>query len=360
MMDQARMFNQPPPIQLFLELTSVCNGGCTHCYVRAGEGPVRQVPPAQVCLLIEEFAELGGQMVSISGGEPTLYSEWRAVTKYVRYNGLDAMLLTNATRLSSDDIAFLKDLGCAVAVSLDGANAASHDSFRGAGNFDATLTALNRLVAAGMAERTTLMFTPMTMNHGNLAGIVALAHRLGIGTVYVSLLEDRGRAHDRMVSLVPGVHSIRSLIFSIASLQDRYPGVAIQCLNLKMFTERLRQLDLDTEGLDRTIRITADGEAYLTAYLDDEPFRLGFYKPGDLRRIWESDKVRSALDAAERRRRGAAAACRNCSAWEWCRGGSAAFAWNHDGSFDGEDGFCDAKRAIVREFGLVSTAGEIH
>ncbi len=345
----------PPPIQLFLELTSVCNLRCTHCYVRAGEGPRIEISPAHVCHLIEEFAELGGQMVSISGGEPTLYREWRAVVRYARFHSLETMLLTNGTRLSSDDISFLRDLDCAIAISIDGAKSATHDLVRGQGNFDAVIKAIGRVIGGGMARRTTLMFTPMATNAGDLPGVVALADRFGIATVYVSLLEDRGRAHDRMSCLEETNSSLRSLIYSIISLQERYPNVAIQCLNLKLFTERLRGMDVQTEGIDRTLRVTAAREIYLTAYLDAEPFRLGVFRPGALREIWISDKVKAAIHAAENRGQGRVAPCQSCFAFPWCGGGSAAFAWNHNGSFEGEDGFCDAKRAIVRAFNVLTT-----
>jgi radical SAM protein with 4Fe4S-binding SPASM domain len=348
MLGPAPIEDYPAPIQLFLELTSVCNLRCTHCYVRAGEGPRIEISPTDVCRIVDEFAEIGGQMVSISGGEPILYREWRAVVKYARFHGLETMLLTNGTRLTSEDISFLRSLDCAVAISVDGATSATHDVVRGHGNFDAVMKCLGRVVGGGMSSRTTLMFTPMATNAGDLPGVVAIADRFGIATVYVSLLEDRGRAHDRMSSLEENNSSLRSLIYSILSLQERYPHVAIQCLNLKMFTERLRGMDAQTEGIDRTLRVTAGGEMYLTAYLDDEPFRLGVFKPGRLREAWVSDKVKAAITAAQNRGHGSATPCQSCVAFPWCRGGSAAFAWNYNGSFDGEDGFCDAKRAIVR------------
>jgi radical SAM protein with 4Fe4S-binding SPASM domain len=193
------------------------------------------------------------------------------------------------------------------------------------------------------------MFTPMAGNDGSLARIVRLADELGIGTVYISLLEDRGRAQDSISSLALNGPSVASLIFSILSLQERYPHIAIQCLNLKMFTERLRSTGLETELLDRTIRVTADRLVFLSAYLDDGPFRLGVFEPGNLRDLWLSDKVRTALSAAEQRTQRMAPPCQACAAWTWCRGGSAAFAWNHSGSFEGEDGYCETKRHIVRE-----------
>jgi radical SAM protein with 4Fe4S-binding SPASM domain len=65
-------------------------------------------------------------------------------------------------------------------------------------------------------------------------------------------------------------------------------------------------------------------------------------------------RQRSLRQGPRERRIGA---CISCEAWDWCRGGSAAFAWNVAGSFEGEDGFCDAKRSVVRELKSVRTNG---
>jgi radical SAM protein with 4Fe4S-binding SPASM domain len=340
----------PAPLQLFLELTSACNLSCPHCYLRAGEGRGRRLPPAEVGLLLDEFAGLGGAMVSVSGGEPLLYSRWRKVVQYARMLGLETMLLTNGTRLRADDARYLADVGCALAVSVDGARPETHDTLRGAGSHALVLAALAKAVDAGLGASTTLMFTPMEFNAAELPGVVALAARHGIGTVYVSLLEDRGRAHETLGRLALDEASLTRLLFTVVSLQERYPEVALECLNLKLFPERLRGVAAQTETLDRTARVTPDGEVFLTAYLDDDPFHLGTYRPGTLASLWHGAKVRQALTAAGRREAFGGRPCRSCPAWEWCRGGSAAFAWGHSGSLDGEDGLCGAKRTLVREF----------
>jgi hypothetical protein len=76
------------------------------------------------------------------------------------------------------------------------------------------LQALDLLVAGGLASRTTLMFTPMCFNVTELPAIVVIAAERGIGTVYISLLEDRGRAHDQISSLAPPKVDIPRLVFS--------------------------------------------------------------------------------------------------------------------------------------------------
>lgn len=331
----------PPPIQLFLEMTSACNLRCAHCYLRAGED-VRTLPAPLVHELLAEFHDLGGQYVSISGGEPTLHYAWRSAVRLARSLGFPCLLISNGTSLSRDAIDFIIDTGTALTMSVDGASPRIHDTIRGAGAFDKTMTSLRYAAARGYGGQMTLAFTPMAVNVMDLPGVVALANHHGIGTVYISLLEHRGRAADRAAALQMSDSEKRALLFTIFSLQERYPDIAIECVNLKGITERLRGIPLETESLDRTMRITPAAEIYLTAYLDAEEFHLGAYAPGALAAAWQNEKVRRALDGASQ----CAPQCRTCALWEACRGGSSALAWIRNGSHGGVDGYCEAKRAV--------------
>lgn len=343
-----RLVPMPPPVQLFLELTSACNLRCKHCYIRAGEGKTYQIQPAFLHTLIRDFWEMGGGFVTFSGGEPTLYHGWRAAIKYARFLGLETTLLTNAVTLSTSDMRFLADFDVHVAISLDGASPKIHDAIRGQGSFARTLAVTRIFSENGMGPSLTICFTPMATNYRELPAIVALASKLGAGRVYVSLLENRGRAALNFGQIVLSLEDKQRLLYTIYSLQERYPQIQIQCTNLRYFTERLHGIEIDGDALDRTIRITAKGEVFLTAYLDAEPFYLGLYKEGCLEEMWYSLKVSSAFDGAGRRRT-SIPLCMKCEYWYWCRGGSAALAQTVNNTFFSVDSYCTAKKAVVKE-----------
>jgi radical SAM protein with 4Fe4S-binding SPASM domain len=330
-----------PPIQLYLEITTACNLRCRHCYVRGGEN-VQSLSSLYIHELLWEFHEIGGQYVSISGGDPTLHPDWRAAVRLTVLLDLYCLLLTNGTNLQPDDIDFIIETGASLAVSVDAGSAATHDAIRGNGAFAKTMDTIRCAVGRGYGAKTTLAFTPMASNWTELPAVVALANALGIGTVYLSLLEQRGRAAANL-DLQMNERDKTALLFSLWSLQERYPDVAIQCVNLKGFTERLRGIELETEALDRTIRVTAEGELLLTAYLDAEQFRLGYFKPGSLAETWHSPKVRNAYAEAAID----APRCRLCSLWPACRGGSHAFAWIRNHGPGGVDDYCAAKRRLL-------------
>lgn len=338
----------PPPVQLFLELTSACNLRCIHCYVHAGEGKTQQLQPAALHTIIRDFHEMGGGFITFSGGEPTLYHGWRAAIKYARYLGLEIVLLTNAMTMSTSDIQFLADFDIHVALSLDGALPKTHDAIRGQGSFEQTLAIAQTFGVIGMGPSLTICFTPMATNYHELPSIVTLASEIGAGRVYLSVLENRGRASSNFRQFALSLEDKQRLLYSIYSLQKRYPQVQIQCTNLRFFPERLNGIELDGDSLDRTIRVTAKGEVFLTAYLDAEPFYLGLYKDGYLQEMWYSPKVSSAFNEATHRRI-SIPLCINCECWHWCRGGSAALAWAENGTFFSVDSYCTAKKAVVKE-----------
>jgi radical SAM protein with 4Fe4S-binding SPASM domain len=331
-----------PPIQLYVEITTACNLRCPHCYIRGGE-EVHHLSSVRLHELIAEFHEIGGQYVSISGGDPILHPDWRPAVRFTRSLGLACLLLTNGTNLRADDIDFTIATGTSLSVSVEAGSAASHDAIRGHGAFAKAMRALDYAVASGHGAETTLAFTPMSANAKELPRVVALAKALGVGSVYISLLERRGRAVADFETLRLNKSAKTGLLFSVLSLQERYPEVAIQCVNLKGFTERLRGIDLETESLDRTIRVTAQGQLVLTAYLDAEPFQLGRYRRGNLAELWNSPKVRRAFADASV----PASCCARCELWPLCRGGSSAFAWIRNGGPGGVDGYCAAKQRLA-------------
>lgn len=337
-----------PPVQLYLELTTACNLRCTHCYLGAGEDLIQYLPSAVVHDILLEFYTLGGVYVSFSGGEPSLHPNWRSVVSYAANLGLECTFITNGVQLSFDDIEYLTKLKVHIAISLDGACPETNDAIRGPGSFAKTIRTMKQLTRLNLPHSFTICFTPMVSNYHELPTLLKLAADLGTSRVYLSLLENRGRAAADFELFALSLTDKRKLIFMLFSLQGRYPHISIQCTNLRYFTERLHGIELDGDDLDRTIRVTAEGNLFLTAYLDAEPFFLGRYQKGYFKNSWYSIKVQTAMNEAFRRRR-TVSVCKVCSCWNACKGGSAALAWAYHHTFDAVDGYCEAKQAVFKD-----------
>lgn len=151
-----RVADRPTFVHLFL--TWSCNLRCPQCFVSAGHGQPGEMDTLRLLTLADELVELRVRTVHVEGGEVTLRPDFLPVLE--RLSRLDDLLVvTNATRL---DAATAEDLAAAglrrVAVSLDGATAATHDQFR-PGTFETIVEAIGHLQHAGLEVRvsTTLM-----------------------------------------------------------------------------------------------------------------------------------------------------------------------------------------------------------
>ncbi len=336
----------PPPSQLFVEVTSNCNLKCPHCYVEAGVGRLRQLDFETIKGVITEFRDMGGTRFTLSGGEPTLHKRWRDILAVALEFDLMAEMISNGTRLLDRDIDFLDRYPVAIDISLDAARADRHDAIRGAGSFAQTMGTLERLLARRLAARLTICFSPMRANWDELVGVFDWAESHGIGRVYVSLLEDRGRANEQ----VGGINLLEwqklRLLDMIVHIKARESATTLEVPNLRYYPERLLGLQAHVDSIDRTLRMTADGDLYLTAYLDEEPFQLGHYVPGGLTTAWQSSRVERALVACKAREF-LIPACRSCGIFDLCQSGSAMFAWKEECGFFGVDGYCAAKRTYA-------------
>lgn len=143
------------PMVLIWEVTQACELACEHC--RADAMPGRhpeELSTAEGKALLDDARRFGeGQLVVLSGGDPMIRPDLVELVAYGTDIGLTMTLTPSGTdSLTADSIAALADAGLSrMAVSLDGATADSHDSFRGeSGSFEATLQAARTAKSMGL------------------------------------------------------------------------------------------------------------------------------------------------------------------------------------------------------------------
>ncbi|WP_280537428.1 TIGR04053 family radical SAM/SPASM domain-containing protein [Halopenitus sp. POP-27] len=133
------------PVVLIWEVTQACELACRHC--RADAQPARhpdELTTAEGKRLLEDAAEFGeNQLVVLSGGDPLTRPDLLELVEHGDDLGLRMTITPSGTRsLSPDCVADLADAGVRrMALSLDGATAATHDAFRGEESFADTIAA---------------------------------------------------------------------------------------------------------------------------------------------------------------------------------------------------------------------------
>ena len=183
---------------LWLELTNRCNLVCVHCYADSSPHPTRAdvLDTDDFARLLQEAAALGCRAVQFIGGEPTLHPGLPRLIVHARALGFTQIeVYTNATHLPPSLLECFVRNGVAVAVSVYGDNAATHDAVTArAGSHRRTIANLKRVVEAGLALRAGVV--ALDSNRHRIDETLAFLDDLGIKQVRVDAVRAVGRGVD--------------------------------------------------------------------------------------------------------------------------------------------------------------------
>jgi radical SAM protein len=167
-------FSQSPLI-VFYELTRACDLVCLHCRACAqAQSDANELTTCESKQLIDRLTRFPRPpMLVLTGGDPLKRGDVFELIEHAVASGLETAITPSATPLVTDRaVRRLRDEGIArLAVSLDGADAATHDRMRGVGgSFDQTL----RILAAGRECEIPVQVNT-TLTPANLDQIEAMA-----------------------------------------------------------------------------------------------------------------------------------------------------------------------------------------
>ncbi|HYF74902.1 MAG TPA: TIGR04053 family radical SAM/SPASM domain-containing protein [Nocardioides sp.] len=227
------------PLITIWEVTRACALVCRHCRADAQtRAHPRQLTTEQGKALLEDIAGFGRPypIVVLTGGDPFERPDLPELVRYGTSLGLHVALSPSVTpRLTPDVLAELRAAGAvAVSLSLDGAVAATHDSFRGVpGVFDDTLRAAHWVTEAGF--RLQVNTTVTQANVGELPAVLRTVVELGASLWSVFFLVPTGRGSALRPLTAAGVedvlhwmHDVSDLVAVKATEAPHYRRVALQ------------------------------------------------------------------------------------------------------------------------------------
>jgi SynChlorMet cassette radical SAM/SPASM protein ScmF len=205
---QPGLADMPALSTLYFYLTEGCNLACRHCWM----GPRFDATGSQYPVLPVELFEtairqakpLGLSGVKLTGGEPLLHPHFKELLEIVRRDELKLTIETNGL-LCTPDIAaeIARSPNRFVAVSIDGADAATHEWVRGVpGSFAAAQQAVRNLAASG--TRPQVIFTVMRGNAGQVDAMVRMAEELGAASLKFNVVQPTARGeslHEKQETL---------------------------------------------------------------------------------------------------------------------------------------------------------------
>lgn len=179
----------PPPRLIFWETTAGCNLACIHCrrVTVADQLLPQDLTTEEAFDMVDQIATFARPILVLSGGEPLFRPDIFDIARYATDSGLIVALATNGTLIDAAVAGRIKEAGIRrVSVSFDGADAATHDIFRGAGAFDRAVAGINHLRHIGVPFQ--INTTVARHNVHQMPQTLAFAKELGAVALHLFLL----------------------------------------------------------------------------------------------------------------------------------------------------------------------------
>jgi radical SAM protein with 4Fe4S-binding SPASM domain len=306
-------------------LTERCNLACRHCY--QGGSRRSELTTDEALAFIDEAAEAiaawtnlyaleFSPFFSVTGGEPLLRSDLFELLAAMQTRGFGVRLLTNGTLIDEKRACRLREAGVeAVQVSMEGP-VEVHEAIRGQGSFEAVVSGVRHLVAAGLPV--TLNMTLSSLNAGCFEEMLDLASMLGVKRLGFARLVPAGRGRTLLdKALTPG--EIGELYRRI----DSFPDQGVELVSGDPLRSQIRQPATGEDQGDTPVAGCAAGVSGLTVVPNGTvmpcrrlPIPIGNIREDSLRELWASAPLLERL----RDRDCYQGSCRTCPRWALCRG----------------------------------------
>lgn len=332
---------------LVLSLTGRCNFACKYCYAAQHS---QETMSLETAVRAVDLAAVGGErfILQFSGGEPLLAFEvMKNIIQYVRQQKIPAIMQiqTNASLLSQEIAAFLREARVGIGISLDG-RPERNDRLRclsgGEGTSRKILRGAGLLAAQGVEIGITCVVSDTNVRQ--LAGVVEMAYYLGnVRRLGFDLLRTQGRG-DMLRAAKPAEvgQGVRAAL-ETAQKWAQITGKSLQFSQLERVQKLARRNMLGFAHCHamkgEAAFVDAPGRIYACASLvGDEKFRLGDVETGI-----DQKRLKAVITLIQN----SMAFCRQCSCFSLCGGGCFS-RWYGSGSSGAYAAECALKQACIQ------------
>ncbi len=277
-------------------ITLRCPLRCAHCYVNAGEQETENVLSTEEAFtVIDQICELGKPVVILSGGEPLMRDDIFEIACYGTDKGLKMAMGTSGVLIDEKTARDIRESGIRrVAISIDSADPAVHDTFRGLpGAWERAVQGIRHCIFEGIGVQ--INTTVLSPGIQAIRDVVSLGTSLGVTDYQLFFPVPTGRGNE-ISWLTPQVYEdlIRDVLVT-------YQGTGV---NIRPTCAPQFRRIADTLGISnplwgkgciagiRYCRIFADGDVTPCPYL---PARAGNVRETSLKTIWRESPVFSVL-----------------------------------------------------------------
>jgi len=350
-----------PPFMVSYSITTKCNLKCKHCYSESvDQAAPDELTTEEAFRLMDDLSNWGIGLLVVDGGEPLCREDLLDVVKYASSKGIRTTIGSNGTLIDEAMTRKMLDAGVkSVAISIDGADVQTHDSFRGiSGAFAQTLKGVEACRNAGLPFQFNMVIRKETMSQ--LEDMLRLALDYSANAVEFFDLVAAGRAKQECREQVLSLDERKWAMEWLAQSQEdcpiiiRVPGCPMYPLLLqqkqvkpKHFpSEMLRRVPYYGRGCAAGmpmgyVMVQSNGDVNPCMLLQ---IRLGNVREQSIISLWEDSPVLARL----RQRELLKGECGDCSykvACSGCRGR----AYEETGDMMSADPGCWFKHGLTKE-----------
>jgi radical SAM protein with 4Fe4S-binding SPASM domain len=324
---------------LWINITNRCNLRCIHCFRAAGEALDDELATEEIFKIIDEFKELGGREMVISGGEPFIRRDTIDILKYAKGKSLAITLITNGVLVTSEIAQCLKELEpITIQVSIDSVIEATHDKIRGKGSFQQAIRGIRYLRKAGFSQFLVMAMTVMKLNKSEIEDFVKLAVELGASMVHFPTFQALGRGRENQNLLGLNIEELKEAYQQIASMQRKYVGVINFSLGAVLKYIKRAPRDHCGAGVSHW-NIEPDGWVTPCAGLTADQFSVGNIREQSLRELVSNSRLTREFRSMHVKQN---SACAICELRFICGGGCHVDKYIQYGGLEGVDPKCEA------------------
>jgi radical SAM protein with 4Fe4S-binding SPASM domain len=333
----------PTPTLVSFAVTRECNLTCKHCYSQSVDSPhPRELNTTEAMRLINQIADAGAHLLILDGGEPLMRPDIFELVRHSRNVGLTTVMGSNGTLITAEVADKLAEAGLqAVAISLDGADAATHDAFRGVERtWEQTLLGIENLRQTGIP----FQIAP-TLRHGCWEQWQTIADKAkGWGAKAVEVFDyiSAGRGKENR-EFEMTAEERRAFVQDYIARQRAEEEMIYRCVALPQLWVEVEKSVPEDEVLTKFVRTCcAAGTRYCCIFYDGTvyPCMVLQEKAGDVREqsfrsIWQESPVFQVLRERDRLE----GKCGRCD-YRYVCGGARCKVYVKTGSLTGEDDTC--------------------
>ena len=317
-----------------IEVTNQCNLRCPHCASTSGIARENELSLSEIDTLLENIHDLGGEEITLIGGELFLREDWREICMKVVDSGMELIIISNGLLIQQEHREFLKSIKPKlIGISIDGARRDSYAQLRGIDRFDFVHELLHNLLKDGH-ENINAITTIMKSNLSEFDDFVELFDNTGITwQVQLASLGGERFAKDLFISRKEFAWLVDKMKDVFLNRSDTFKLRHMDDFGYFPIDPSLKFLHQTWNGCiagRELIGVRSNGDILGCLSLGDDFIEANIRKE-KLKDIWKSNDFFNQFRRKKEQLKGE---CKKCAFAEECQAGCSCIAYSATGSIN--------------------------